>query len=154
MYWIAVLVVLLLIGAAACLPFSSLEGLLILVDMPSLIMVVIPAVVMLLASFSLKDIGSAFSVAWNKSAADPKALKSGLVFFKAMSRYLMISAILVFFLGIVGLLSALSDMSALGRSVALSLLCIFYSILLQVVIAFPFIESIKKRLAELGEITK
>lgn len=153
MYWVSVLVVLSLIIGTMWMS-SNIERVLLFMDLPGLIMVIVPTFVMLLASFSMREIRSAFSVAWQKSTQDPNELKSGLVFFKAMSRYLLISAVLVFIIGFVGLLSALSDTRVIGRNLGLALLCIFYSILLQIIIAFPFAESIRKKLAELGEITK
>lgn len=120
------------------------------VDIGSLLMVVIPTFFMLIASYSLSEIGRNFSMGFSKGSPRPEELKTAIIFFKSMQKYLAISGALGFFTGLIAMLAMLGDPDHIGSGMALALITVLYALILTMAIALPFRTGLEKKLAETG----
>ena len=115
------------------------------VSLPALVVVLGLPAVMIFATHTVGEIRAAFRATYQSS--DPAELRLSVVFFCAVQRYLLWSGFIATLLGIVALLGSLGDESSIGAGAALSLITVFYAIMLNVVFALPFRHAAEKRLA-------
>lgn len=120
-------------------------------NIPSFLMVLGPAFVLLLANFSVREMGRAFAVGFKKKEASPEDLKKGYLFFRSAQIYLILSGSLGTMIGTMAMLANLRDSSRIGWGAALALTTILYGIIFSMVITIPFAAGIKRRLIEAGE---
>jgi len=120
------------------------------VDMPSVLMVIVPAVILSLAAFPPRVIGRSFSAAFSRREASEADLRQAVVFFRFVERTVLLSGFIAALLGIVTILSLLRGiaMENIGQGFALLLLSVFYSLVLMLVVAVPFRAAVERRLAE------
>lgn len=119
-------------------------------DYPSLIVVVVPAVVLGLAAFPPRVIGRSFTVAFSRQAASEAELRQAAVFFRALERFILLSGFLGALIGVVTILSQQEEvpMKKVAQGFALLLITVFYSLVLTLVLAVPFRAAVERRLAE------
>jgi len=136
-----------LIWGAAVLSGASMA---VYVNLPSFLMVIGISGVIMLFSWDLKTIGRCFRAVFSKSATD-QDIKLGIVFFPALTKYFFLSAAIGTGTGLIAILANLSDNRAIGQVVALALLCIYYSLVLTLLVTLPFGTSLRRRLIEQGD---
>ncbi len=145
-YIIAVVLVIGLITATISWDASSVAF---FFDAPSLIVVIVPALLMCFAVFSPRDIGRSFRAAWG--GVEERDLKAAAVFFRALERYFLLSGFLGVLMGVISMLPASGSDANTKTGFALLLISIFYALTLLLVLAVPFRAAVEKKLAELEE---
>lgn len=110
----------------------------------SLLIVVLLPAVLLRATHSFAEIGAAFRAPRTGGEND---LRVAIAFFGALGRYLLWSGFLATMIGVIALLSNLGDTSRIGYGAAIALLTVFYSIVLNLLVALPFRYAAEKKLA-------
>ncbi len=147
-YWVALVIVL----AVVVIAIVWSLGTLLFVDVPSLVVVVVPVLAMSIASFSPREIGKSFRVAFARQPAEPAELRTAAAFFRALQRYLILSGLIGVFTGVISLLGWIGQKPSLSTNVAsgfaLLLISAFYAIVLLLTVAVPFRSAVDKRLAE------
>jgi hypothetical protein len=151
---VVVLALAIVVGLFACTGLTLLA----FVDLPSLGVVLLPAVVMGFAAHSPRETGRAYRVAFSKNEATREELGQAEAYFDGLTRYLACGAALGIVVGFVTVLLATAGIGAsaqaiedraagMGRGVALSMICVVYALMLIVLVALPFRTAIRKRLA-------
>lgn len=113
-------------------------------SLPSLLVVLGITVVLSLSSFSMKEIGAAFSRAFAPGQASAEERAAGTAFFEALGRYLVPAGILGTLIGIMTMLAATAETALLGRGMALALTTILYSLVLYLAVVVPFRSAYRK----------
>jgi len=137
--FLGIVVVGIVLAGAVLGVFVSLASLIIVVGLPA---------ALVFATHSPGEIGRAFAAPYRSDNAPE--LKASVVFFAGLQRYLLWSGFLATMIGAITLLAALGDATQIGRGAALALLTVFYSIILNLLLALPFRHAAEKRLARLG----
>ncbi len=128
----------------------SAGSLLMFLDFPWLVVVVVPTVLLCFTSFSPADIGRSFKASFGKAPAAEKDLKTAVVFFKALQRYLVLSAIIGSVIGLIAMLANINrDAAGIGMGFAILADGAFYAALLIMVVAVPFRAAAERKLAQL-----
>ncbi len=123
-------------------------------DLPSLLVVVLPAVFLSAGECSWKSLGGAFSTAFGKQAGAAKStveLRLELLAAKGLGKYAWLSALMGTLLGVVAILVSLSketNTDKLGPNVGVALLCLFTATFLHLLIIGPLQGRIAAVLAE------
>lgn len=132
---------------------TSGGNLLFFINIPSLVLVVGIPFVMLLSNHSLREMGSYFGAAFRsgEESAAPSVIKKGIEFFTAMRGYLILSGFVGALTGVMTMLSLFEDVDRVGFGAALSLMTIFYALLLIILISLPFKHGLQRRLVEQEE---
>lgn len=142
---IAVFIVAILTTGGAFVHFASI---------PSLILVLVPALAMSLANYSLAGLGRCFAVGFRGGATGRRELLEARAYFTALGKYLIVSGLVGFLLGAVIMLSNLGgDPSVIGAGTAVALLTVLYAIVFYILIPVPFVTGIQRKLAQLEEPT-
>ena len=118
-------------------------------DIGSLVMVLISAIIMILANYSIADIGKYFALGYRKEAVMPSELKDGILFFKSFQKYLAIAGGIGFFMGLIAMLATLDDPEKIGRGLALALITVLYAMFFSMIITVPFRTGLERKLNEL-----
>jgi flagellar motor component MotA len=116
-------------------------------DVPSIIIVGIFPFLFVSILFGFKDMGFAFSVLIRKETEKEKLIKA-LNFFKIYGRITWIAGYIAVLIGVIAILVYLEDKTALGPNMAVALISMLYSGIINVVIIIPFKAFIKKQLKE------
>lgn len=145
-YWAALVIVVAILVIAVVWSLGTL----LFLDVPSLIVVIVPVLAMSFAAFSPRDIGKSFRVAFTRQPAEPAELRTAAAFFKALERYIILSGLIGVFTGVISMLGAVSRDSSLNIASGFALLLVsaFYAIVLLLVVAVPFKAAVDKRLAQ------
>ncbi len=114
-------------------------------DIPSLLMVLLPTLLMLLTCYRLSEMGQYFSIAFSDKKADPVELEKGIGFFKAMQKYLFIASGVGVMMGLIAMLATLDDPEYIGKGLALALLTMLYSLYFTIIIAVPLRSALEKK---------
>ena len=146
LYFISIILVFICILVAI---ISARSQILYFVHHISAILVLLPSAFLVLASYSFGEIGQAFTSAFKKRDSTPTELKNGLLFFKSLQTYLILSAVIATLIGFMSMLVDLKDKNLLASGIAVSLLSILYSLVLMMIITVPFRTGITKKLNEL-----
>ena len=126
-------------------------------SVPSLIVVIVPPLILSVAHFSVREIRSAYSVAFlegvpRDTAARRAELKRAATYHRTLGIYLIVSGILGTLLGLIVLLANLTnDIETVGAGFSVSLVTVFYSVVLVLVFVVPFRAAIARQLADLDE---
>jgi flagellar motor component MotA len=128
----------------------SAGNLLMFVDLAWLIIIVIPTILLCFTTFSPADIGRSFQASFGRGGAPEKDLKISVVFFKALQRYLVLSACIGSVIGLIAILTNIQDKSSVGMGLAILLDGAFYSALMIMIVAVPFRAAAERKLAEMG----
>lgn len=119
-------------------------------DIPSLAVVLVFAVLMSFASHSPREIGRSYRVAFSSRSATRAEIESARVYFDHLNRYLAYGGALGVTIGLVAILGfagIVGDVGAVGRGLAVCLLSAVYAVVLIAVVAVPFRAAVCKRLA-------
>jgi len=143
-YWLSLIVF--LIGIVFTSLFSG-NNILMYVDIPSLLIVGIIPFLFVSILFGFKEMVLFFSVSFKKEIEKEK-LTEALDFFKIHGKTTWIAGIIAVIIGIIGILVNLEDKAAIGPNVALILISILYSGIINVIIVTPFIIFIKRKMRE------
>ena len=120
-------------------------------SLPALLLVVLPALVLSLATCSVGELGHCFAIVFRRSRASRTDLLHARGLFRAIARYFIASGVFGFILGTIVLLSNLNgDPTVIGAGTALALLTILYSIGLYLVVPVPYLTAIGRKLADLN----
>ena len=123
-------------------------------DVPSLLVILLPAFFLAAADHSWKTVGEAFSSAFGRKpqgTADKAALAAELLAAKALSRYAWLSALLGTFIGFVAILASLGqepNTGILSRNVSVGLLCAFTATCFELIVASPLKGRLEKLLRD------
>ncbi len=145
---------LLTIGLAVAGVLVSQGDLMIMVDSPSLALLLVPTIFMLLSHYGPKEFIRAFQVAMAKTSAGEKELKNALLFFSTAQAMMIASTIVAVFLGIIMILDSIGKgQPQSARTVAWWMAVDFVSILYLgfglLLITVPFKSAVQKRLNDL-----
>ena len=135
----------LILGGIIASTFLAGGNIMAFFDIPSFLLVAVVPFLFVSVLFGFKDMAAAFSSALKKEI-DQDSLKKALIFFRAYGKAVWITGIVGVVIGVVGMLTNLEDVSAIGPNVALSILSIYCSCIAFLVIVLPFTVIIKKRL--------
>lgn len=117
-------------------------------DLPSLVITVGLTVALLRSAWSFREMGGAFSAAFDASAGDER-WKAAMHFFASARRYLLMSGFLAVVMGVIAMLANLSDRSRLGPNLAIALLSILYAVLLGLFVCLPLEIRCKRQVKKL-----
>jgi flagellar motor component MotA len=124
--------------------FSGVR-LIVYLDAASLVLVLGLTLVMLRAGWSFKAMGAQFRNSLDDQADKP-ALEEAILFFTSARRYLALAAGFAVFIGLIAILTHLTDQSKLGPNLAVALLSAFYAIILTVAVCVPLETAARRRL--------
>ncbi|MDL2229173.1 hypothetical protein LJC14_02875 [Treponema sp. OttesenSCG-928-L16] len=144
-YWLSLIIV--LAGTVYACFASGLGRVLFLVDIPSLIAVGILPFFFISILFGFKNMASAFSVSFRKDIEKDKLINAS-IFFKLFGKTIWLAGLIAVLIGVIAILKDLGDWSALGVNLAIILISLFYSALLQLMIIIPFTLMINTKLKE------
>ncbi|MBP7737714.1 MAG: hypothetical protein KA369_17155 [Spirochaetes bacterium] len=127
------------------------SDLLLMIDAPSLALVLGPTILMLLSHYGPGEIIGAFRAAMEKSGATEKELKNALLFFSTAQTLMIASTVVAVFLGIIMILGAVwkgYDNSArvLSGWMAVDFIAILYLALAMLLVTVPFKSAVQKKL--------
>lgn len=130
------------------------SNIMIMIDMPSLMLVLAPAILMLLSHYRPREFVNAFRMAMEKNDASEHELKNALVFFSTAQKLVIASTVATVFLGIIMILDNIGKgLTDSGKTVAwwmaVDVIAILYAGLLTMVITIPFKSALQKRLNDL-----
>ena len=117
-------------------------------NIPSLIVTLGIAIILLLSNFSLREIFRYFAIGFKKDEISREELKNGILFFKSLQRYLIISGFTGFLVGAIVLLWGFEDPSSLASGLAVALITILYALMLTACLALPFRTGLQRKLNE------
>lgn len=149
-YFIAMILILAMIVAGVIINTGP-DGIYAYMDLPSLLILLLPVILLLKSQFSWQEMGQAFAIALSKGTVEKEILKKALLFFMALQKYLIWTGLIGFLLGIIALLGNVSEYIAMGMGLSTALLILFYAIILIFTVALPFQFGVKKKLVEAGE---
>ena len=118
------------------------------VDYASALMVVLPALMLSLATFPPATIARSFAVAFDRRTSTDAELRTAAAFFRALQAYLLLSGLIGALIGVMTILAGLRADTNVAGGAALLLVTVFYSLVLILVVALPFRASVERRLAE------
>ncbi|HCM28662.1 MAG TPA: hypothetical protein DIC34_19375 [Treponema sp.] len=123
-------------------------------DVPSLVVILLPAFFLAAADHSWQTVGRAFSSAFGRKprgAADKASYAAELLAAKALGRYAWLSALLGTFIGFVAILASLGQVPStgiLGRNVSVGLLCAFTATCFELIVVSPLKGRLEKLLLD------
>jgi hypothetical protein len=117
------------------------------VDIPSLIITGILPFLFVSILFGFKEMALSFLVALKKDAEKDKLIKA-LNFFRTYGKTTWIAGFIAVLIGVIAIMALLEDKKALGPNLALALISLLYSGIINVVIIIPFMVFIKKQMKE------
>jgi flagellar motor component MotA len=133
---------------AAILSGGGEKPLLTFLSLPSLVLAVLPAVLLSLATHGVRGTGRMFSVTGEKKAVSGVELQQAVAYFKTLGGYIIASGVLGFLLGFVILLANLGgDPAIIGAGTAVGLLSVVYAVGLYMVVVLPFRLAAQSKLA-------
>lgn len=133
-----------------CIGGGSIESMMDFIDYPSLLVVLVGSFGITMVSFSFEEMGTAFSHAFGSEDPNDNLAKSAY-FWLAVVRNLLVVGALGTLIGLIQILENLSDPSALGPSMAVALITLFYGILFSAILPLPAFYTIQRRLANRPE---
>ncbi|MCP4132871.1 MAG: hypothetical protein GY754_18035 [bacterium] len=117
-------------------------------DLPSLMIVMVPTIAMLLAGSRPIEIVTAFKLAMEKSSGSKKEYERSLLIFNSMFAYLVLSTVAAVLLGLTLMLSYPLEPNRFGFGLAVCLLAVLYAVIIMMIIVAPFRMSLKKKLLD------
>jgi len=125
-------------------------NLLVLIDLPSLGLVVALAALMGFAVHSPREVGRFYRLAFSGRGENREELEQAAVYFEGLIRYLACGGAIGALTGVVEMLCRIGDKASIGRGLAMCLLSALYAGILIAVVGVPFRTAIRKRLAGLA----
>ncbi|MFP4562738.1 MAG: MotA/TolQ/ExbB proton channel family protein [Spirochaetia bacterium] len=146
-YFFSIIIFLVLIVAAVITSGGKMGYFL---NLPSFLMVTLITLTLLRGSFSFREMGKYFKIAFEDSIEAPRGeIKNGIQFFRIMQIYLIVSGFLGTVIGAMAMLSALEMSVRVGFGASLALLTLLYGIIFTLLIPVPFRSGLEKRLNKL-----
>jgi flagellar motor component MotA len=127
---------------------SSLHGILIFLHWPSAVIIILIPMTVLLMNFSLKEIKKAFTCVFfniHQQATEPALQRSKLIF-AAWQKYVFLAGGCGVLMGLILMLAYIADKAKIGMGLSTTLICLLYSLVLNLVIIIPCLTAIRKRL--------
>lgn len=148
LFWIPWVLGLAIVAGALVLVTGG--SLYIFLDVASLVITLGISFVLLLTHFSFKEIGSAFRYALERTEYNEGEIRKGIVFFKSMRNFLIVSGIFGLFTAAIAMLrydaQQRSDTTNMAVGASVALICMFYSIVTLLLLEEPFRSALEKRL--------
>lgn len=142
LFWVFLITIMILVSKNINMYYSGI----------SLAITLLPALILSLGSNSLKEVLNHFTIGFkDESAAGKAELEKALNYFTSLFTYFICSGILGILIGVVSVLSNVSDPQKIGSGLAISLLTLLYSTIITLFVAVPFQNGIKNRLADVQE---
>ncbi len=120
------------------------EGILLLWNLPSFLMIVVPTLAVAISSVSLKGANTTRVVFGKQTNTSPVEAKKVFDFFRMLGNASILLGIVAFLVSLVLLLANLSDPNTIGPSMALGLISLLYAACLKL-IAFSVEFSVRKK---------
>lgn len=130
------------------------SDILLMIDAPSLALILGPTILMLLSHFGPKEFINSFRTAMAKNSASEKELKNSLLFFSTAQTLMIASTVVAVFLGIIMILGAVWKGTVysgkeLSGWMAVDFIAILYLALGMVLVTVPFKSAVQKRLNDI-----
>ena len=120
-------------------------------DLPSLFIVVFPSTLMLLTCFGWDEIAGSFRAAYHPGEATPGELDRGILLFQSWQRFFGGAGAVAFLIGIIVTLANLEEASTAGFGLSLSLMSVFYAVVIGYIFTTPFRIVLQKARGEISE---
>lgn len=117
-------------------------------SIPSLIMVIGLSFSLLLGTYTPGQMGSYFKLAFTGKNDGTTSLESGYHFFQAVQQYVLLSGFVGTMVGAITILALVDDKTKVGYGAALTLMTLFYALLIILLIALPFKNGCRRLLLE------
>jgi len=114
-------------------------------DLPSFILVVILPFLFVSILYGFKDMAHAFATPFKKESNQDNVAKA-VVFFQKYGKTVLLTGIIGVIIGIITMLATLDDVNQVGPAVALALISLLYSAVINVLIVIPFLLLLKKKI--------
>lgn len=118
-------------------------------DPLAILFILLPTICFSLVNYSPKDITGYFKLINKNNNATEKTYKQAILFFLMLKEYIVKSATISIFIGIVHILSDFEDAKQFGRWLAVVLLSVIYATMLIMFLVSPCHIAIKKKLNSL-----
>lgn len=115
-------------------------------DLHGFIAVILIPLLVLQATYPIKEIANNLKLGFFSSNDDKKSLKRSLEFFKHFQKIYIFTGVLIFFVSIMVMLSNMSP-EYMGRILGTALCAVIYSILFVLIFFLPIINRLKQRLS-------
>jgi flagellar motor component MotA len=119
-----------------------------LLDLPSFFLTVVVPLLFMFVVYGFKETGAALSAPFKKDT-DKDQLAKAAAFIKLYGKSTCVMGIIGVLTGIIVMFANLDDKSQVGPSVALALVSLLYSGVVQFIIVIPFTVFLKKQQKEL-----
>ncbi|ULQ60660.1 hypothetical protein K7I13_05140 [Brucepastera parasyntrophica] len=133
--------------AVSILSFTKLS---LLFDIPSFLIVPVLPLLYMAGSFGFRGIGRAYKTAFAKNP-EKKDLVFSQAFFRGFSKVLWLFSAVGFVTGLIGIFSFLNDYEVLGPNLAVAIITLFYGVLSNLLLVYPFLLSVSGRLSEFSD---
>jgi len=124
-----------------------LSGGAIFLDIPSFIIIGILPFLFVSILFGFKEMCLAFSTAFRNNT-DKGQLLNAISFFKMYGKTIWITCFITILISVISILGFLEDKSVIGPNLAIVLISVLYTALINVLIIIPFTIFLKKQLKE------
>lgn len=114
-------------------------------NIPSLILVLLLPLLLTLATHGFGEIGASFRAAASRDSLDKEALQNAVLFFRSLSRYMLLSGFTGTITGFIALLAFADDSAAIAANMSLALITTYYAIVLYLVFCLPFLVALRKK---------
>jgi hypothetical protein len=143
--------VLLTVGSVLLAVVIAKADMMVMFDIPSLVLLLGPTILMLLSHFRPKEFFNAFKTAMAKNSADECELKNALLFFSTAQTLLIVSTVVAVFLGIIMILDIMAkgkvdNAKILSGWMAVDFISILYLALGMLIVTVPFKSAVQKKL--------
>ncbi|MFC1545049.1 hypothetical protein ACFL4X_02690 [Gemmatimonadota bacterium] len=112
-------------------------------------MIALP-LLMAMSTYSPKEIGECFAVAFKKECADSAMIEKGIHFFGLLRTYLIVTALMTVMIGFILIMATVKDMSTIGPKWAVAAICLYYALALMLLVTIPFKAGLQKRKIEMS----
>jgi len=114
-------------------------------DLPSFVLVGIFPFLFISTLYGFKEMAQAFSMPFRKESNQDNFAKA-YTFFQKYGNTTWLTGIIGVIIGIIAMLANLDDKSQIGPSVALAIVSLLYSALINVLVVIPFLLLLKKQM--------
>ena len=119
-------------------------------NLPALIVVVFLPSFIVTGVYGLPAFLKAFRLAFHGTQATVEQLKTGAALFKMLGSCVLLTGFITTMIGLIAMLGNLMEAMAIGKTIAIAMITLFYSVILVFLVTLPFKSAYDKRLAEMG----
>ncbi len=120
-------------------------------NVPAFIIVVFLPAFMVIGVYGLQTFLRSFRLVFDGTEATSEQHVTGAALFSMLGRSLLLTGFITTMIGLIAMLGELREKSELGRTVAIALITLFYSLILMLLVSVPFKFAHEKRLAEMSK---